>query len=1006
MKNNDVKLIQQVLAGDESAFAEIVKKYQKPVHVLAWRKVGDFHIAEEITQDTFLKVYQRLHTLKDPNQFSGWLYVIATRRCYAWLRKKRIRTQPLEDSETTMEQRDVYSQHVIDERKNSAAEAQREVVKILLAKLKESERTVMTLHYLGEMTVGEISKFLGVSAGTIKSRLQRARHRLQKEETMIREALDHFQISPNLTDNIMQEISRLKPSPSASKPLVPWIAAASSIVLIVLMLGIGSQYLARFQQPYSLDAPTEMTVELVDTPIVLNVEAKLDVQNRLGNPNIVGKSDNSGQKPDEVLLTAIQTEGKDELSVPKQQWIQTNPIKGTFVESLFATPEGELYTYANGHIYRLHPDETKWQHVYDFSQLIDIWNVNHPLLGKWDNTLYIVLNNKLYASNDAGKTWNIIHSWREDMLYGYKQEFFLSEKVFYLPFSNGVMRSYDRGKTWTDVSDEEPGLPNSFITIQNTVFALMDSNLYRMNGVNWHQLEVPEKASIVSATGTKDRLYVIAVKMNDNFIPDLEIISKSKTRSWWIFRSTDLGDSWTDITPTNAWSLNGFPPGKIVAAGDTLLVMERGMVRSTDGGDTWMPPQLPGTSPSIQFSNPKTVALNEDIFYVNSWEDGLTRTTDGGKTWEGVNIAPDREMDAVLNLTVGKIGEKRNNIPSTLYARVYTRELTEIVKTIDEGKSWHVVQVEIPITDPYRVPPPNMNQIVKSDGVVYAKGQGGDSKREVRIYRVAQGSNTLEPIHTMPTFDDMHLRRLLRIGMASRGSDKSYTEQLQKSSPGATQFFKQLVQMGQKDEVQLETFLQYGSQGSFDVSNDTFYMEYNFKLFRWKQGEPAWFDTGLEENMELNMNLARMPLKLATSGDTVYIGKRNGHLFVSLDRGNNWIDITPTLPFNVIFFNDIVVAGTTVCVATDGGIITSDDGKNWVSVYDTEGKDLSMEHLTVDGTSFYGVSKDIGIYRLDNGTWNQIVSEIPENITSFAVDGNTIYVGTQDHGMLHYNLEE
>ncbi len=308
MNNHNVELIQQVLAGDESAFAQLVNKYKKPVHALAWRKIGDFHIAEEITQDTFLKVYQRLHTLKDANQFSGWLYVIATRRCYAWLRKKRIKTQPLEDTETTMGQRDVYSQHVIDERKNTAAEAQREVVKRLLAKLKESERTVMTLHYLGEMTVGEISKFLGVSAGTIKSRLQRARQRLQKEETMIREALDHFQISPNLTDNIMREIARLKPTaPSVSKPLIPWVIGAASTVLIVLMLGLGSQHLLHFQQPYSLDAQTEMAVEFVDAPIVQHLNVKSDVRTHLGSPDASGKNNGAGKQTDDAASLDLDT---------------------------------------------------------------------------------------------------------------------------------------------------------------------------------------------------------------------------------------------------------------------------------------------------------------------------------------------------------------------------------------------------------------------------------------------------------------------------------------------------------------------------------------------------------------------------------------------------------------------------------------------------------------------------------------------------------------------------
>ena len=102
MKNDDVALIHRILTDGETAFTELVKKYQKQVHALAWRKTGDFHIAEDITQDTFLKVYQRLHTLKDPKQFSGWLYVITTNLCNTWLRKKRIQTQPLVDAETTM----------------------------------------------------------------------------------------------------------------------------------------------------------------------------------------------------------------------------------------------------------------------------------------------------------------------------------------------------------------------------------------------------------------------------------------------------------------------------------------------------------------------------------------------------------------------------------------------------------------------------------------------------------------------------------------------------------------------------------------------------------------------------------------------------------------------------------------------------------------------------------------------------------------------------------------
>ena len=284
MKNDDVELIQCVLAGDDAAFAELVKKYQKPVHALVWRKVGDFHVAEEITQDTFLKAYQKLATLKEPQSFVSWLYVIATRRCIAWLRKKRLWTQSLEATNSVQFEKATYSGHIVEENERTAIAAQREVVKELLAKLQESERTVMILHYFGEMTCEEISKFLGVSVGAIKSRLSRARHRLKKEEPMIREALGNFQITPNLTENIMREISHTKPAaPSNGKPLVPWAIGVSALVVVFLMLGVGTQYLSRFQKPYSFDAASEMTVELIEAPVVLNLESEPDVRTQLGS---------------------------------------------------------------------------------------------------------------------------------------------------------------------------------------------------------------------------------------------------------------------------------------------------------------------------------------------------------------------------------------------------------------------------------------------------------------------------------------------------------------------------------------------------------------------------------------------------------------------------------------------------------------------------------------------------------------------------------------------------
>ena len=295
MEKDDFKLIHSILSGDEHAFSILVKKYQKSVHALAWRKIGDFHIAEEITQDTFLQAHKKLASLKNPSQFAGWLYVITDRLCRSWLRKRQLRTQSLEATdEETLEETD-YSNYIREQREDTAVEYRRQIVQKLMEKLPESERTVMVLYYLGEMNCKEISKFLGVSSNTVRSRLHRGRERLKNEEQIIQETLGSVPLSPNLIENIMQNIDAIKQtSPSGGKPFLPLAALGSSVVLVVLLMGASNQFLARSQQPYSLDAQSEPTIEIVDAPVIHNIISKPDVQNQVGSDTTPGRNSNKG----------------------------------------------------------------------------------------------------------------------------------------------------------------------------------------------------------------------------------------------------------------------------------------------------------------------------------------------------------------------------------------------------------------------------------------------------------------------------------------------------------------------------------------------------------------------------------------------------------------------------------------------------------------------------------------------------------------------------------------
>ena len=281
---DDVQLIRRVLSGDDTAFNTLVEKYEKSAHALAWRKVGDFHDAEEITQDAFLRVYKKLATLKNPHQFAGWLYVIVNRLCLDWMRKQKPAMRSLEEMSVKEIDDVTYARYVAEHRESEATERRHEIVKKLLEKLPESERTVVTLYYLGEMTMKEISKFLGVSVKTISSRLHRARKRLkEKEDLFVQEFLGGVQLSANVRPNIMRQIADINPTPTpAGKPLLPWVAFAATGILVILMLSISNRYLAHFQRPYSFEAASEPTIEIIEAPIVLDTPIKPAVRNQIG----------------------------------------------------------------------------------------------------------------------------------------------------------------------------------------------------------------------------------------------------------------------------------------------------------------------------------------------------------------------------------------------------------------------------------------------------------------------------------------------------------------------------------------------------------------------------------------------------------------------------------------------------------------------------------------------------------------------------------------------------
>ena len=253
-----------------------------------------------------------------------------------------------------------YTHYVSEQRLTESTERRHELVKKLLAQLPESERTVVTLHFLGEMTAKEIGKLLGVSVNTIKSRLRRGRKRLQeqREELLVSETLGSIPFPAHVTERIMEQVAHMKPTPaSVGKPLVPWMAFGTAVVFVILVLGASNQYLARFQKPYSFEAESEPTIEIVDAPIVLDISSKSSIRNQFGRATIPGKNNSAGILVSEAVLRSSALEDSLQFG-NSSQWTHGNSPPGGRIQDMFATSEGTVYAVAPTGIYRSETDAT------------------------------------------------------------------------------------------------------------------------------------------------------------------------------------------------------------------------------------------------------------------------------------------------------------------------------------------------------------------------------------------------------------------------------------------------------------------------------------------------------------------------------------------------------------------------------------------------------------------------------------------------------------------------
>ncbi len=174
---DDSALVEQSLAGDQLAFQRLVERHQSRLFSLVRHYTHSAVEIEDLVQETLLKAYARLTSFQSQSSFYTWLYRIATNTILDWLKRQgRNPVQAVEDIEVSMP----ASPRAV--MRPDARLAQEEIARItqeILAELPEIFRTVLVLREFEDLAYQEIADVLGISIGTVESRLFRARARFK-----------------------------------------------------------------------------------------------------------------------------------------------------------------------------------------------------------------------------------------------------------------------------------------------------------------------------------------------------------------------------------------------------------------------------------------------------------------------------------------------------------------------------------------------------------------------------------------------------------------------------------------------------------------------------------------------------------------------------------------------------------------------------------------------------------------------------------------------------------
>ena len=196
MLAEDREYVERVLAGEPEVFEQLVRKYNRLGGAIAYGVLSDFHLAEDVVQDAFIRAFEALDSLKEPDRFRAWFAGIVKRRSIDVLRQRknpRIRAASLEAGGADAEEGGSLGSTVSSDSRRPGqspddsqldaavhAERRRQVLECISG-LDENDRIIVSLKHMEGLSYREIAELMETSVSAVESRLFRARRVLRKK---------------------------------------------------------------------------------------------------------------------------------------------------------------------------------------------------------------------------------------------------------------------------------------------------------------------------------------------------------------------------------------------------------------------------------------------------------------------------------------------------------------------------------------------------------------------------------------------------------------------------------------------------------------------------------------------------------------------------------------------------------------------------------------------------------------------------------------------------------